>query len=66
MNEGNGAFSGMPAFGGPAAGPALQLNNSLKSLEAGTMSCELGSQGIKVHKEGYEIGAFGMKDIHSG
>lgn len=44
----------------------LQLNNSLKSLEAGTMSCELGSQGIKVHKEGYEIGAYGMKDIHSG
>lgn len=30
------------------------------------MSCELGSQGIKVHKEGYEIGAYGMKDMRSG
>ena len=44
----------------------LQLNNSLRSMEAGTMSCELGSQGIKVHREGYEIGQFGMKDMHSG
>ena len=30
------------------------------------MSCELGSQGIKVQKEGYEIGAYGMKDMRSG
>ena len=30
------------------------------------MSCELGSQGIKIAKEGYEIGTTGMKDIHSG
>jgi hypothetical protein len=30
------------------------------------MSYELGSQGFKVHKEGYEIGATGMMDIRSG
>jgi hypothetical protein len=30
------------------------------------MSCELGSQGIRVHKEGYEIGADGMVNMHSG
>ena len=30
------------------------------------MSCELGSQGFKVQKEGYEIGETGMKDIRSG
>ena len=30
------------------------------------MSCEFGSQILKVAKEGYEIGMTGMKDIASG
>jgi hypothetical protein len=30
------------------------------------MSCELGSHGIKLNREGYEISTTGMKDINSG
>lgn len=30
------------------------------------MSCELGTHGIKMPKEGYEIGTTGMKDIRTG
>jgi L,D-peptidoglycan transpeptidase YkuD (ErfK/YbiS/YcfS/YnhG family) len=41
------------------------MRQSVKSLDP-TMSCELGSHGIKLNKEGYEISTTGMKDISSG
>ena len=44
---------------------ADSLRQSVKSLDP-TMSCELGSHGIKLNKEGYEISTTGMKDISSG
>ena len=42
----------------------MQLENS--GVDQATMSCELGSMGIKVHREGYEISTTGMKDMSSG
>ncbi len=33
----------------------LQLNESVKSLDAGTLSCELNSKGLKVAREDFEI-----------
>ena len=30
------------------------------------MSCELGSQGLKVARENFEIGKLGMKNIKTG
>jgi hypothetical protein len=44
----------------------LELEQSHRSIDNGTMSCELGSNGIRVHREGYEIGTSGMKDLNSG
>ena len=46
---------------------AMRLNDSMQSLgEMSAMSVELGSQGLKVNKEGYEIGRAGMKEISTG
>ena len=32
----------------------------------GTMSCEFGTEGLKVLREDFEIGKLGMKNISSG
>jgi hypothetical protein len=36
------------------------------SVDIGTMSCEFGTEGLKAHKEGFEIGKHGMKDLSTG
>lgn len=48
----------------PMGKKELMLNQSAKSI--GTISVELGSQVIKVAREGYEIGTTGMKDMATG
>ena len=45
----------------------LQLGDTGQSMgEFGVMSCELGSQGLKVARENFEIGTSGMKNIQTG
>ena len=42
-------------------------SNSARSFgEIGAMSCELGSHGLRVAKEKFEIGTSGMKDLETG
>jgi len=38
----------------------------MRSADAGTMSCEIGSEGLKIMKEGYEIKKAGMISMETG
>ena len=37
-----------------------------QSIELGSMSCELDSEGLKVMREDYEIGREGMRNLSTG
>ena len=44
----------------------MALEDSNQSMDFGVMSCELGSQGLKVARENFEIGKLGMKNMKTG
>lgn len=58
---GAGGQNGYPALG------SLQLGDTGQSMnDFGVMSCELGSHGLKVARENFEIGTSGMKNMKTG
>ena len=44
----------------------MHLNDSIRSVESKAVSCELGTQGLKLLHENIEIGSKGMRNLKTG